>query len=292
MIEVVSNPEFLREGAAIGDFKRPDRIVIGTTNERARKVMTEIYRPLYLNEPPLVFTDRRTSELIKYAANAFLAVKITYINEIADLCEAVGANVQDVSRGIGLDNRIGSKFLHPGPGYGGSCFPKDTQALVKTAQDEGVALRIVESVVAVNDQRKRGMARRVITALGGDVRGKTVAILGLTFKPNTDDMRDAPSLALITALQDAGAQIRAYDPQGMDAAASMTLNVTFADNAYTCVENSDALVIVTEWDAFRALDLDRVRSLLKTPVLVDLRNIYRPVEMRAKGFHYISVGRP
>jgi len=292
MIEVVSNPEFLREGAAIGDFKRPDRIVIGTTNERARKVMTEIYRPLYLNEPPLVFTDRRTSELIKYAANAFLAVKITYINEIADLCEAVGANVQDVSRGIGLDNRIGSKFLHPGPGYGGSCFPKDTQALVKTAQDEGVALRIVESVVAVNDQRKRGMARRVITALGGDVRGKTVAILGLTFKPNTDDMRDAPSLALITALQDAGAQIRAYDPQGMDAAASMTLNVTFTDNVYACVENSDALVIVTEWDAFRALDLDRVRSLLKTPVLVDLRNIYRPVEMRAKGFHYISVGRP
>ena len=262
------------------------------SNERARKVMTEIYRPLYLNEPPLVFTDRRTSELIKYAANAFLAVKITYINEIADLCEAVGANVQDVSRGIGLDNRIGSKFLHPGPGYGGSCFPKDTQALVKTAQDEGVALRIVESVVAVNDQRKRGMARRVIAALGGEVRGKTIAILGLTFKPNTDDMRDAPSLALITALQDAGAEIRAYDPQGMDAAASMTSNVVFSDNAYACVENSDALVIVTEWDAFRALDLERVRALLKTPVLVDLRNIYRPAEMRAKGFEYVSVGRP
>ncbi|MBM3635832.1 MAG: UDP-glucose/GDP-mannose dehydrogenase family protein [Alphaproteobacteria bacterium] len=291
-IEVVSNPEFLREGAAIGDFKRPDRIVIGTTDERARKVMTEIYRPLYLNEPPLVFTDRRTSELIKYAANAFLAVKITYINEIADLCEAVGANVQDVSRGIGLDNRIGSKFLHPGPGYGGSCFPKDTQALVKTAQDEGVALRIVESVVAVNDQRKRGMAHRVISALGGDVRGKTIAVLGLTFKPNTDDMRDAPSLALITALQDAGAEIRAYDPQGMEAAASMTSNVFFADNAYTCVDNADALVIVTEWDAFRALDLERVRASLKTPVLIDLRNIYRPVEMRTKGFQYVSVGRP
>lgn len=291
-IDVVSNPEFLREGAAIGDFKRPDRIVIGTTNEAARKIMTEIYRPLYLNEPPLVFTDRRTSELIKYAANAFLATKITFINEIADLCEAVGANVQDVSRGIGLDNRIGAKFLHPGPGYGGSCFPKDTQALVKTAQDEGVALRIIESVVAVNDQRKRAMARRVIAALHGDVRGKTIALLGLTFKPNTDDMRDAPSLSLITALQDAGAQIRAYDPQGMEAAAGLVSNVVFAASAYDCVDQADALVIVTEWDAFRALDLDRIRSALANPIVIDLRNIYRPAEMRNKGFHYVSVGRP
>ena len=291
-IAVVSNPEFLREGAAIGDFKRPDRIVIGTNDENARRVMTEIYRPLYLNEPPLLFTDRRTSELIKYAANAFLAVKITYINEIADLCEQVGANVQEVARGIGLDNRIGGKFLHPGPGYGGSCFPKDTQALVKTAQDSGVPLRIVETVVSVNDQRKRGMARRIIQACGGDVRGKKIAILGLTFKPNTDDMRDAPSIAVITALQDMGAKITAYDPVGIEQAAHHLTGVEFAADAYACAEDADALVIVTEWDAFRALDLDRIKSVLKEPLIVDLRNIYRPADIRAKGFRYVSIGRP
>lgn len=291
-IAVVSNPEFLREGAAIGDFKRPDRIVIGTNDENARRVMTEIYRPLYLNEPPLLFTDRRTSELIKYAANAFLAVKITYINEIADLCEQVGANVQEVARGIGLDNRIGGKFLHPGPGYGGSCFPKDTQALVKTAQDSGVPLRIVETVVSVNDQRKRGMARRIIQACGGDVRGKKIAILGLTFKPNTDDMRDAPSIAVITALQDMGAKITAYDPVGVEQAAHHLTGVEFAADAYACAEDADALVIVTEWDAFRALDLDRIKSVLKEPLIVDLRNIYRPADIRAKGFRYVSIGRP
>ena len=291
-IAVVSNPEFLREGAAIGDFKRPDRIVIGTNDENARRVMTEIYRPLYLNEPPLLFTDRRTSELIKYAANAFLAVKITYINEIADLCEQVGANVQEVARGIGLDNRIGAKFLHPGPGYGGSCFPKDTQALVKTAQDSGVPLRIVETVVSVNDQRKRGMARRIVQACGGDVRGKRIAILGLTFKPNTDDMRDAPSISVITALQDLGASICAYDPIGNEQASHHLTDVEFATDAYACATGADALVIVTEWDAFRALDLDRIKSVLKEPVIVDLRNIYRPADIRAKGFRYISVGRP
>ena len=291
-IAVVSNPEFLREGAAIGDFKRPDRIVIGTNDENARRVMTEIYRPLYLNEPPLLFTDRRTSELIKYAANAFLAVKITYINEIADLCEQVGANVQEVARGIGLDNRIGGKFLHPGPGYGGSCFPKDTQALVKTAQDSGVPLRIVETVVSVNDQRKRGMARRIIQACGGDVRGKKIAILGLTFKPNTDDMRDAPSIAVITALQDMGAKITASDPVGLEQAAHHLTGVEFAADAYACAEDADALVIVTEWDAFRALDLDRIKSVLKEPLIVDLRNIYRPADIRAKGFRYVSIGRP
>ena len=289
-IAVVSNPEFLREGAAIGDFKRPDRIVIGTNDENARRVMTEIYRPLYLNEPPLLFTDRRTSELIKYAANAFLAVKITYINEIADLCEQVGANVQEVARGIGLDNRIGGKFLHPGPGYGGSCFPKDTQALVKTAQDSGVPLRIVETVVSVNDQRKRGMARRIIQACGGDVRGKKIAILGLTFKPNTDDMRDAPSIAVITALQDMGAKITAYDPVGIEQAAHHLTGVEFAADAYACAEDADALVI--EWDAFRALDLDRIKLVLKEPLIVDLRNIYRPADIRAKGFRYVSIGRP
>ena len=290
-IAVVSNPEFLREGAAIGDFKRPDRIVVGTVDPLARKVMTEIYRPLFLNEPPFLFTDRRTSELIKYAANAFLALKITYINEMADLCEQVGAKVQDVARGIGLDNRIGSKFLHPGPGYGGSCFPKDTQALVKTAQDSGTPLRIVETVVSVNDHRKRAMARRVIAACGGDVRRKRIGVLGLTFKPNTDDMRDAPSIALITALQDAGAEIVAFDPVGMEQARQYLTDVQFSLTAYAAAEGADALVIVTEWDAFRALDLDRIRTLLKDPVIVDLRNIYRPDDIRAKGFRYVSVGR-
>ncbi|PSC03941.1 UDP-glucose 6-dehydrogenase [Alsobacter soli] len=288
---VVSNPEFLREGAAIGDFKRPDRIVVGTDDPHAREVMSELYRPLSLNTPPLMFTGRRTSELIKYAANAFLAVKITFINEIADLCEAVGADVQEVARGIGSDNRIGPKFLHAGPGYGGSCFPKDTTALVKTGQDAGVPLRIVETVVAVNDQRKRGMARKVVAACGGAVRGKTIAVLGLTFKPNTDDMRDAPSLALITALQDQGARVRAYDPEGMEQAKGMLKDVDYAPHAYDCVEGADALVIVTEWDAFRALDLGRVKRLLKEPIVVDLRNIYRAEDLRKRGFTYVGVGR-
>ncbi|WP_406856803.1 UDP-glucose/GDP-mannose dehydrogenase family protein [Alsobacter sp. KACC 23698] len=288
---VVSNPEFLREGAAISDFKRPDRIVVGAEDPRAREVMSELYRPLSLNTPPLMFTGRRTSELIKYAANAFLAVKITFINEIADLCEAVGADVQEVARGIGSDNRIGPKFLHAGPGYGGSCFPKDTTALAKTAQDCGVPLRIVETVAAVNDTRKRGMARKVVAACGGSVRGKTIAVLGLTFKPNTDDMRDAPSLALITALQDQGAKIRAYDPEGMEAARKMLTDVSYAPNSYDCVEGADALVLVTEWDAFRALDLGRVKRLLKEPVVVDLRNVYRPDDMKKRGFTYVGVGR-
>ncbi|QRG05906.1 UDP-glucose/GDP-mannose dehydrogenase family protein [Xanthobacter dioxanivorans] len=288
---VVSNPEFLREGAAITDFKRPDRILIGSEDERARQVMTELYRPLYLNQAPLLFTTRRTAELTKYAANAFLATKITFINEIADLCEQVGGNVQDVARGIGLDNRIGSKFLHAGPGYGGSCFPKDTLALIKTAQDHGAPIRIVETVVAVNDQRKRAMARKVIAALGGSVRGRTVGVLGLTFKPNTDDMRDAPSIAIITALQDAGARIRAHDPEGVEQARLVLDNVDYVDSPYQAADGADALVIVTEWDAFRALDLRRIHALMARPVVVDLRNIYRPDEMAAIGFSYSSVGR-
>lgn len=288
---VVSNPEFLREGAAIGDFKRPDRIVVGTEDPRARDVMKEIYRPLYLNEPPLVFTARRTSELIKYAANAFLAVKITFINEIADLCEQVGANVQEVARGIGLDNRIGAKFLHAGPGYGGSCFPKDTQALVKTGQDFNAPLRIVETVVDVNDRRKEKMAAKIVKACGGSVNGKTIAILGLAFKPNTDDMREAPSLVIIDELKKGGATIRAFDPEAMDQAKTMIKGVSFAQNAYECVAGADALAIVTEWDAFRALDLDRVKTAMKTPIVIDLRNIYRPDDMRKRGFAYVSVGR-
>jgi UDPglucose 6-dehydrogenase len=288
---VVSNPEFLREGAAIDDFKRPDRIIIGTEDERAKTVMMEVYRPLYLNQAPLIFTSRRTSELTKYAANAFLAVKITFINEMADLCERVGANVQDVARGIGLDKRIGSKFLHAGPGYGGSCFPKDTLALIKTAQDYGAPARIVETVVAVNDQRKRGMARKVIKACDENVRGKTIAILGLTFKPNTDDMRDAPSLAIITALQDSGAHIRAYDPEGMEQARPLLKDVTFTEDAYSCAKGADALVIVTEWNAFRALDLGMLKSVMNAPVMVDLRNIYRPEEVLRAGFIYEGVGR-
>src|SRR3984957_3090940 len=258
---VVSNPEFLREGAAIYDFKHPDRIVIGTDDERAKKVMADIYRPLSLNQAPIIHTSRRTAELIKYAANAFLATKVTFINEIADLCEKVGADVQDVARGIGMDNRIGSKFLHAGPGFGGSCFPKDTLALIKTGQDADSPLRIVETVAAVNDQRKRGMAKKVIAACGGSVRGKTIALLGLAFKPNTDDMRDAPSLALITALQDMGAQVRAFDPVGMSQAQALMKNVTFCENAYDCAEAADALVIATEWEQFRALDLERLRDL-------------------------------
>ncbi len=283
-LTVASNPEFLREGSAIEDFKRPDRIVIGADDACSREVMAEVYRPLYLNQPPILFTSRRTSELIKYAANAFLATKITFINEIADLCEQVGANVQEVARGIGLDNRIGGKFLHAGPGYGGSCFPKDTLALVKTAQDNGVPLRIVETVAAVNDQRKRSMARKVIAACGGSVRDKTIAVLGLAFKPNTDDMRDAPSLAVVTALEDAGAIVRGYDPEGMEQARPLLPKLQLATSAYACIEGADALVIVTEWNEFRALDMRRVKSLLKSPVVVDLRNIYRPDEMARHGF--------
>ncbi|MDP2410196.1 MAG: UDP-glucose/GDP-mannose dehydrogenase family protein [Pseudolabrys sp.] len=288
---VVSNPEFLREGAAIRDFKHPDRIVVGTDEPRAREVMTALYRPLYLNRSPLLFTDRRTAELIKYAANAFLATKITFINEIADLAEKVGADVQEVARGIGLDNRIGAKFLHAGPGYGGSCFPKDTVALIKTGQDNGAPLRIVEAVVAVNDARKRAMARKVSNVLGGDLRGKTVAVLGLTFKPNTDDMREAPSIPLITALQDMGAKVRAYDPEGMAAAKGAVDHVTFCDDAYSCAEGASALVIVTEWEQFRALDFDRLKGVMARPVMVDLRNIYRPEEVERHGFVYESVGR-
>jgi UDPglucose 6-dehydrogenase len=289
---VVSNPEFLREGAAIADFKRPDRILIGAEDERAKGVMTELYRPLYLNHSPLLFTSRRTAELTKYAANAFLATKITFINEIADLCEKVGANVQEVARGIGLDNRIGSKFLHAGPGYGGSCFPKDTIALIKTAQDYDAPIRIVETVAAVNDQRKRAMARKVIQACGGSVRGKTVAVLGLTFKPNTDDMREAPSLSIIAGLQDGGALVQAYDPEGMEQAKRLLDGVVYAEDAYACVEGADALVIVTEWDAFRALDFQRIKRAMNSPVLVDLRNIYRPEQIRKLGFTYVSIGQP
>ncbi|WP_062205860.1 UDP-glucose/GDP-mannose dehydrogenase family protein [Aureimonas sp. AU12] len=291
-IAVVSNPEFLREGAAIEDFRHPDRIVVGLSDERAREVMTEVYRPLYLNKSPLQFTTRRTSELIKYAGNAFLAMKITFINEIADLCENVGADVQEVARGIGLDNRIGAKFLHAGPGYGGSCFPKDTLALVKTAQDHGSPMRLIETTVAINDTRKRAMARKVITACGGDVRGKTVAILGLTFKPNTDDMRDAPSISIIQALRDAGANVTAYDPEGIENAKTMLEGVSYGTSPYDISENADALVIVTEWNAFRALDFKRLAATMKTPLLVDLRNVYRRDEVRQYGFRYLSIGRP
>lgn len=289
---VVSNPEFLREGAAIRDFKHPDRIVIGTSDERAREVMTQLYRPLYLNRAPLMFTDRRTAELIKYAANAFLATKITFINEIADLAEKVGADVQDIARGIGLDNRIGSKFLHAGPGYGGSCFPKDTLALLKTGQDHDTPMRIVEAVQTVNDTRKRAMARKVQHALGGEVRGKTIAVLGLTFKPNTDDMREAPSIPIIRALQDMGATVRVYDPAGMEQARTEIGDVTYCRDAYDCAQEAAALVIVTEWEQFRALDFARLKSVMAQPVLVDLRNIYRAADVAKHGFVYESVGRP
>jgi UDPglucose 6-dehydrogenase len=289
---VVSNPEFLREGAAIQDFKHPDRIVIGTNDARARSVMAEVYRPLQLNAPPVLFTDRRTAELTKYAANSFLATKITFINEIADLAEKVGANVQEVARGIGLDNRIGRKFLHAGPGFGGSCFPKDAMALIKTGQDNESPLRIVETVVAVNDQRKRAMARKVANAFGGNLRGKSIAVLGVTFKPNTDDMRDAPSIPLITALQDMGAEVRIFDPVGMEQAKKVFDNVTFCNDAYDCARAAHALVIVTEWEQFRALDLKELASIMATPVIVDLRNIYSPEEVARNGFHYCGVGRP
>jgi len=290
-VAVVSNPEFLREGAAIEDFKRPDRVVVGTDDPRARDVMRELYRPLYLNETPIQFTGRRTSELIKYAANAFLAMKITFINEVADLCEAVGADVQQVARGIGLDNRIGGKFLHAGPGYGGSCFPKDTLALVRTARDYGAPIELIETTVKVNDERKKAMAQKVIKAVDGqDLSGKTIGVLGLTFKPNTDDMRDAPSLDIVPALQAAGATVQAFDPEGHEAQ-HMLKDVDFKTDPYEVAEGADALVIITEWDQFRALDLDRIKLLMKRPVLVDLRNIYKPDDMRARGFAYTSVGR-
>ncbi len=290
-VAVVSNPEFLREGAAIHDFKHPDRIVVGTHDERARALLAEIYRPLYLNQAPIVYTGRRTAELIKYAANAFLATKITFINEIADLCERVGADVQEVACGIGLDNRIGPKFLHAGPGFGGSCFPKDVRALIKTARDHDVPMRILEAVETVNDTRKRAMARKVSSVFAGLLRGKTVAVLGLTFKPNTDDVREAPSLALITALQDMGARVRAYDPVGMEQAKQVLADVTYCRDPYDCVEEADAVVIVTEWEQFRALDLERVRDLMACPVMVDLRNVYRPEDMKKYGFAYTSIGR-
>ena len=290
---VVSNPEFLREGAAISDFKRPDRIVIGADTEFGQDVMRDVYRPLFLNESPILFTSRRSAELIKYAANAFLATKITFINEMADLCEKVGADVQDVSRGIGMDNRIGAKFLHAGPGYGGSCFPKDTLALLKTAEDYGAPTRIVEAVVQVNDSRKRAMGRKVIEALGGAeaARGKRVALLGLTFKPNTDDMRDSPAIAVAQALDDAGVSVAAYDPEGMELAAPLMPFVEMKADAYAAIEGADAIALVTEWDAFRALDLDRVKQLANAPVMVDLRNVYRPDDLREAGFEYTSIGR-
>jgi UDPglucose 6-dehydrogenase len=292
-VAVVSNPEFLREGAAIGDFKRPDRIVIGAEDDFGRAVMREVYRPLFLNESPILFVSRRSAELIKYAANAFLATKITFINEMADLCEKVGADVQDVSRGIGMDGRIGAKFLHAGPGYGGSCFPKDTLALLKTAEDYESPVRIVEAVVAANDIRKRAMGRKVIEALGGmeEARGKKVALLGLTFKPNTDDMRDSPAIAVAQALLDVGVSVAAYDPEGMEQAAPLLPDVTMCDSPYAAIRDADAVAIVTEWDAFRALDLARVKALVRAPVLVDLRNIYRPEDVRAAGFAYSSIGR-
>lgn len=288
---VVSNPEFLREGAAIEDFKRPDRIIVGTEDQRARDVMSEVYRPLFLNHSPLLFVSRRTAELTKYASNGFLAMKITFINELADLCEAVGANVQDVARGIGLDNRIGPKFLNAGPGFGGSCFPKDTIALVKTAQDHDSPVRLIETTVSINDERKPAMAEKIVAACGGHVRDKVIAILGLTFKPNTDDMREAPSIAIIRSLQESGAKIRAFDPQGMDAAAELFDDVAYAQDAYDAAHGADAIVIVTEWEAFRALDLERIKQQLKTPVMIDLRNIYRPAEMKQLGFDYWSIGR-
>jgi UDPglucose 6-dehydrogenase len=290
-VAVVSNPEFLREGAAIHDFKHPDRIVIGTDDERAKRVMAEIYRPLYLNQAPILYSGRRTAELIKYAANAFLATKITFINEIADLCEKVGADVQDVARGMGLDNRIGAKFLHAGPGFGGSCFPKDVRALIKTAQDHDVPIRILEAVETVNDTRKRAMARKVSAAFAGVLRGKTVAVLGLTFKPNTDDMRESPSIPLIMALRDMGAKVRVYDPVGMERARDELGDVTYCNGPYDCVEEADAAVIVTEWEQFRALDFERIKGLMACPVIVDLRNIYRPEDMKKQGFAYTCVGR-
>lgn len=289
--DVASNPEFLREGSAIEDFMRPDRVVIGTDSEKASEVLRQLYRPLYLMETPILYTKIETAELIKYAANTFLAAKITFINEVANLCEKVGANVQEVARGIGLDGRIGSKFLHAGPGYGGSCFPKDTLALVQTAKDFDAPLKIIEAVVQVNEERKHQMADKIIAAAGGSVDGKTIAVLGLTFKPNTDDMRDSPSLAIVPALQQAGATVRAFDPQGMEEAKEILPGTVFCDDAYATMEGADALAIVTEWNEFRLLDLERVKGLLSAPLLVDLRNIYKPDEIIKAGFDYYSVGR-
>ena len=291
-VMVVSNPEFMREGSAIDDFKIPDRVVIGANEDRARATMAEVYRPLNLNKAPLFFTDRRTSEIVKYAANAFLAMKITFINEMADLCERVGADVQDVATGIGLDNRIGKKFLHAGPGYGGSCFPKDTVALLRTAEEAGTPLRLVETTVSSNDQRKRAMARKIAAALPDGGRGRRVAVLGLTFKPNTDDVREAPSLAIIPTLQAIGVSVAAHDPQGMEQAREHLRNVTFADSPYDCAAGADALVILTEWDAFRALDFERLGATMRSRVLIDLRNVYRRGEVARHGFRYVSIGRP
>jgi UDPglucose 6-dehydrogenase len=290
-VVIASNPEFLREGAAIRDFKFPDRIVVGTSDERARKVLGDVYRPLSLNQAPLMFTERRTAELIKYAANAFLATKITFINEIADLSEKVGADVQEIARGIGLDNRIGSKFLHAGPGFGGSCFPKDTRALLKIALDHDVPLRIVEAVLAVNDNRKRAMARKVASAAGGSLRGKTIAVLGLTFKPDTDDMREAPSIPLVTGLLDMGARVRAHDPAGMEQARKELPDIEYCDDPYECARGADVMVIVTEWAQFRALDLARLKMEMAGSIVIDLRNIYNPQEMEVCGFIYEGVGR-
>ncbi|HJO72041.1 MAG TPA: UDP-glucose/GDP-mannose dehydrogenase family protein [Rhodospirillales bacterium] len=290
--DVVSNPEFLREGSAINDFMRPDRVVIGTASERAREVMRQVYRPLYLIETPIIFTSRSTAELIKYAANTFLATKITFINEIADLCERMGADVQDVARGIGLDGRIGAKFLHAGPGYGGSCFPKDTLALVRTAQSVESPMRIVETVVEINDARKKRMAEKVIEACGGSLAGKTVAVLGLTFKPNTDDMRDSPSLEIVPVLQAAGARVRAFDPVGVEEAKKLLDGIEWSENAYDAATGADAVAIITEWNEFRALNFTRLMKLMKSPVLVDFRNIYNPDEMAEAGFRYTCVGRP
>ncbi|MBT4019897.1 MAG: UDP-glucose/GDP-mannose dehydrogenase family protein [Alphaproteobacteria bacterium] len=289
--DVASNPEFLREGAAIEDFMRPDRVVVGTRSERAIDAMRELYRPLFLSETPVIFVSRKSAELIKYAANAFLATKISFINEMADLSEKVGADIQDVARGIGLDGRIGKKFLNAGPGYGGSCFPKDTNALVNTAREAGAPTAIVEAVVGVNDRRKHAMAGRIIDACGGDVNGKTVGILGVAFKPNTDDMRDAPSLDIIPALQKAGATVRAYDPEGMREAKEMLQDVEWCDGTYEALEGADVVAIITEWNEFRGLDLDRVKSLLTQPIMVDLRNIYDPVDMKNAGFAYFGIGR-
>ena len=289
---VVSNPEFLREGSAINDFKRPDRIIVGTDDDRARDIMRELYRPLYLNETPILFMDRRTSELTKYAANAFLATKITFINQMADLCEKIGANVQDVARGMGLDGRIGKHFLHAGPGYGGSCFPKDTLALSRTAAEFKTPVTVVEAVVHANEKRKKDMIEKIVTACGGDLRGKKLAVLGLTFKPNTDDMRDAPSLVIIPGLVEKGAHIVAYDPEGRQEAEKQLEGIDYADDPYSGTKNADALVILTEWDQFRALDLEYIRQNLKIPVLIDLRNIYSLEEMKRLGFRYYSVGRP
>jgi UDPglucose 6-dehydrogenase len=288
---VVSNPEFLREGAAIEDFKHPDRVVVGTDDERAQRVMRELYRPLFINETPILFTGRRTAELIKYASNAFLATKITFINEIADLCERCGADVQEVARGMGLDRRIAPKFLHAGPGFGGSCFPKDTAALSAIGQRYGAPIRIIETVVELNDARKHAMAAKVVAACGGSLRGKTVAVLGLTFKPNTDDMREAPSLVIVPKLEAQGARVRAYDPHGMAEARKLMPRLETANDPYACIEAADAMLILTEWDQFRALDLDRVKKALRRPVIIDLRNIYKPADLAAKGFTYVSVGR-